>query len=182
MYWFVPGDLGVTPAHITGFVHNAARFPNYSSSFAPSRVVPPSEIPSAVAGRVYTDTGVVTPSSNFNYRISVPTDPVTLSGGVLLSPWRQEDRPGSRDFLDNQGWWLTLPMREGGYIVIRGGVINTRLGTDRDPTVSSAALNDVIGFMTPVLNAAQEDAGVASRRRISYGRGTVVSERNASIF
>ncbi len=182
MYWFVPGDLGVTPAHITGFVHAASRFPAYSASFAPSRVVPPSEIPGAVAGRVYTDTGVVTPTDNFNYRISVPTDPITLSGGVLLSPWQQEDRPGSRDFLDNQGWWLTLPMREGGYIVIRGGVINTRIARDRDPTISSSALNDVISFMTAVLNGAQDDASVTSRRRITYSRGTVVSESNASIF
>lgn len=182
MYWFVPGDLGVSAADITWFVHHADQFPGYSSSFAPSRVVPASEIPGAVAGRTYVDTGVVTPSSNFNYRISVPTDPITLPGNILLSPWRQEDRPGARDFLDNQGWWMTLPMRGGGFIVVRAGVINTRLGTDRDPTVSSAALNDVIGFMTAVLNGAQDHAGVASRRSISYGRGTVVSERNASIF
>jgi len=179
MYWFVPADLGVAPADVIDFVHHADRFPNYSSSFAPSRVVTPA---GAVTGRTYVDTGVVTPSSNFNYRISVPTNPITLPGGTLLSPWRQEDMPGTRDFLDNQGWWITLPMRQGGFIVVRAGVINTRLGTDRDPTVSSAALNDVIGFMTPVLNAAQDHAGVTSRRRITYGRGALITERNVSIF
>lgn len=179
MYWFVPGDMGVAPADVIDFVHHADRFPNYSSSFAPSSVVTPT---GAVAGRTYVDTGVVTPSSNFNYRISVPTNPITLPGGTLLSPWRQEDRPGTRDFLDNQGWWITLPMRQGGFIVVRAGVINTRLGTDRDPTVSSAALNDVIGFMTPVLNAAQDHASVSPRRTISYGRGALITERNASIF
>ncbi|HEX5037477.1 MAG TPA: hypothetical protein VFX30_10000 [bacterium] len=160
MYWYVPTSLGITADNITWFVHHADQFPAYDSNFASSSVVDRSTISGASADRTYIDTGInVDMLGAFNYRISVPNDPLTLSGGVLFSPWAQEPS-ARRDFLINNGWWLTLPTSDGsGFVVVRGGVINTRLPADRDPTAASTAQGRVIGFMPNVLRGAAAHQG-----------------------
>jgi hypothetical protein len=160
MYWYVPSSLGITPDNITWFVHHADQFPAFDSNFASSSVVDRSTITGSSPDRTYIDTGInVDALGAFNYRISVPNDPLTLSGGVLFSPWAQEPS-ATRDFLINHGWWLTLPTSDGnGYVVIRGGVINTRTPADRDPTAAGTAQGRVIGFMPNVLRGAATHQG-----------------------
>ena len=70
---------------------------------------------------------------------------------------------------------------DGGFFAIRSQILNTRLGTDRDPTVMSVVLKDTTSSMSGALKRILKEKGASAHRVPEYSLESIVDERGLEV-
>ncbi len=203
-FYYIPGTLNWRGTNMkldidkfTGTIHHAEDYARLDGgNFGSSKVIPhatlsdPSKSPSLAGSakvdtnRVYTGSRIDLPGGlKLNYLISSPKAPAKVHGS-RISAWKLEPSPQMNDFSDNTGYWLVIPAKQGGFFVLRAGILNSSSGSDSTGTVAETGRKGVVNFMEAIVTSALEYQRTGKRtawkssmgRVLDYQVGQVLNE------